>query len=114
LKPTPGSIIRSGRAKPSTSRSGSALPLRNVSKKPPGPNMSSCAVNPCRASSAHSRPTRAACPEWLDLVMLPVLSERLPAREPAMPSAMAACRASSPSALIAAAVAPNVPVVPGL
>ena len=49
-----------------------------------------------------------------DLVIEPVLMEMLPARDPARPNAISVCCLSRPSILQAAAVAPKVPVVPGL
>ena len=83
--------MRNGAANPSVSNSGLASPPRNVSKNPFGPNTSSLAVQPILASKPHSTPMRAACPECDDLVMVPVLIERLPAREPARPNAISIC-----------------------
>ena len=85
-----------------------------VSKNPLGPNTSALAVQPIFASMAHSTPMRAACPECDDLVIVPVLIDMLPAREPATPNAISVCCWSSDSSRAAAATAPNKPIVPGL
>ena len=106
--------MRSGAANPCDSSSGLEFPGMKVSKKPFGPNTSALAVQPMLASTPHSTPMRAPCPECDDLVMVPVLIDRLQAREPARPNAINVCWRLRSSDFAAAAVAPNMPTVLGL
>ena len=75
--------------------------------------MSAWPVNPFSASSAASSPIRPALPQWVDLVIVPVLALTPPARDAEMAIAIRVRSASSPSITDAAAALPITPTSPG-